>query len=346
VTNNTGETLYPIVDTIMIQDIIQSKLFLGANGAVWFTKQGLDFTISPTWYKLALINNTVQTMAYTPDGNTLFVGTQNGYLLRIRHIKSWVSETENDVTMDTLMNFNNRAITSIAVNPVLPDNVIVTLGNYGNTVYVYGSINALAETPTFSNKQGDLPAMPVYASVIEMSSPDRAVIGTEMGIYSTTNFTSANPGWTAETTGMGIIPVYMLEQQSTNWWPIIADADSLVVTNYGVIYAASHGRGAYKCSKFVGINDPIKPGKSAASLNVYPNPATDHVVLSYSVSATSNVSVEIYDFTGRLVEQQNIKAQTPGTHLLNLSVGNYVKGTYFVRMLAGNEQSTAKLIVQ
>jgi len=344
--NNTEQTIFP-KDTIYLTDIVQSKFFLGASGAVWFTKQVLDFTVSPAWFKLTPINNIVQTMAVTADGNNLFVGTQNGYVIRVRNIASYVSETENDVVVDTVLVFSNRAITSIATNPKSMNNVIVTMGNYGKTEYVYASSNALDAEPLFVNKQGNLPAMPVYASVLEMSSPDRAIIGTDMGVFSTTNLSAASPDWSPELSGMGNLPVYQLKQQSMNWWPIVDAMDSLVVSNYGVIYAATNGRGVFKCSKFVGISDP-KPndGNAESMLQVYPNPAVDQAVVKYTLNATTDVSMEVYDFTGRMIEKRSMMHQLPGDHLQFVAVNHLAKGTYLVRLITGTTQTTAKLIVQ
>ena len=75
--------------------------------------------------------------------------------------------------------FEGRAITSIAIDPENSDNIIVTLGNYGNADYVYYSTNG---GESFTSKQGNLPAMPVYSSIIEKTT-GKVILGTENGIY-------------------------------------------------------------------------------------------------------------------------------------------------------------------
>ena len=45
-----------------------------------------------------------------------------------------------------IANFGNRAITSIATDPENIENLVVTLGNYGNNDYVYYSTNAVSTT--------------------------------------------------------------------------------------------------------------------------------------------------------------------------------------------------------
>ena len=41
--------------------------------------------------------------------------------------------------------------------------------------------------PTFTSIQGDLPYMPVYSAVIDVNNSDNIIIGTDFGVWSTTN---------------------------------------------------------------------------------------------------------------------------------------------------------------
>ena len=73
-------------------------------------------------------------------------------------------------------------------------------------------------------------------------------MGTEFGIYSTDNITVSSPQWSADNEGLGNVPVYMLTQQ---------DFYNQGSPNYGVIYAATHGRGIFANYKYrmVSIDD-------------------------------------------------------------------------------------------
>lgn len=346
ITTNNGNTIYPH-DTVYVKDPIANKFFVGVNGGLFFTKRALDFGTTPTWYKLANFVGTVQSMANTADGNDVFMGLQEGQVLRVRNINSWVNDTLNNVIVDTIFTEANRAITSIAVDPRDGNHVIITLGNYGNTNYVYRSTNALSSEPTFAVKQGNLPAMPVYASLIEMNNSGKVILGTDLGVFATDNIGASNPAWNMENAGLANVPVMMLKQQTCHQWPIVDENDTAFVTNFGMIYAASHGRGIFKCGNFVGIDNPVNPSKIADNqLMIYPNPVAAQTTISYHLSSAGQVNVQIFNITGQLVQEINLQNQTAGDHTATLNVEkNLPAGTYMVKLSSGKTIKTGKLVV-
>ena len=111
-------------------------------------------------------------MAVTPDGDKVFVGFKDGKVCRIDNINSVVDASTGcldsvqcivTTTFFEAFANNGQCVTSIAVDPQNINNVVVTLGNYGNDNYVYYSNNALSDNPTFVSKQGNLPKMPIYS---------------------------------------------------------------------------------------------------------------------------------------------------------------------------------------
>ncbi len=133
--------------------------------------------------------------------------------------------------------------------------------------------------------------MPVYSSLLEMTNPEKAMIGTENGIYITDDIYSANPVWTADQGEMGNVPVFDLQQQ---WINKAADTVQLInidttvlnypgTNNYGIIYAATFGRGLYRCNNFrkpVGIDENTSfTANNELSMSVYPNPISDLATL-------------------------------------------------------------------
>jgi photosystem II stability/assembly factor-like uncharacterized protein len=347
-------------DIVMVQDIIQAKFFVGLNNAIWMTKEPLDFAGRPEWFKLALVlpesGQTTQSMALSQDGNYLFAGTSNGKLFRLSNVReaqdsltaicgdyvgttyvpnpnSAIEFTEIDV--DT----NNRAITSIAINPDDPTKVIVTLGGYNNDNYVLYSDNALDSAAEFKPRQGDLKAMPVYTSLIPMFNSGTVMIGTEHGIYSTENISDSLPVWTAENTGLANVPVYMLWQQKQNFQD---------VTNYGTIYAATHGRGVFECTKYTQINDPEPESQNSTStsfaVSVFPNPSYDNATLSYDLPQNGNTTVNVYDISGKLIKSIDLANQIKGMHLYKLDCNSLKAGTYFIQIDCGEKTSSTKFI--
>lgn len=349
VVNNTGTILWP-KDTVYFKDLVQSKLFVGANGAIWYTRGAVNVktSLTPKWFKLCNFTMTVNTLAVTPDGNTLFAGTQNGYLLRLNGIVEYNDDGVNDLEVDTIANWPSRVITSIAINDKNTDEVLVTLGNYGNTDYVYATDDAMSAAPTFVTRQGNLPSMPVYSSLVELNGSGRILIGTEMGVFSTETISATTPTWTAESTGMGNLPVYDLKQQKVNWYPIVMSPDTLVVNNYGGIYAATNGRGIFECKQYVGFDDPnTNPAAlNSSAIMVFPNPVNSLATITYDLKSSGNVTFELYDMTGRLLDQIQCERKTSGKHIFNLPVDQLPAGAYMLKMTSEDTIETAKFIKQ
>ncbi len=348
VTNNTGSIIWP-KDTVKFKDPVQTKLFVGAYGAVWYTRGAIDVKtgLTPTWFKLSNFTMTVSALAVTPDGNTLFAGTQDGYILRFHGIVNYNSDVTNELEVDTLATWTGRFVTGIAINPKNSNEVLVTLGNYGNTNYVYFSNNALASTASFAAKQGNLPAMPVYTGLIELNGSNRVLIGTEMGIFTTENISAGAPSWTAELNGIGDVPVFDLKQQVYNWYPVIESPDTMAVNNYGAIYAATYGRGIFECNKYVGINDPQTPSNDVLSaIQVYPNPVMNMATVAYELKSQGTVTFQVFDMTGRVIDQIVFNKQTAGPHLFSLPVDQFATGSYLIKMTSGNASETTKFVKQ
>ena len=368
-------------DSIVVPDIISARYFVGGDGQVLMTKQVIQFNVSPEWFIISDkshngVEDLPQCMAYSSDANHLFVGNDKGKLFRISNIKYAYNESTADVSSPYCVISSKKipiylpgttdeisqVITSIAVDPNNDNNVILTLGNYGNTHYVYYTTNALAETPVFRSVQGDpgnggLPQVPAYSSLIEMD-PDNGMVfvGTEHGIYVTDNINASNPTWVAEMKNVGSVPVFMIRQQTVrkgNDTLMLINQDTTFVihhgvNNFGVIYGATQGRGLIRLDAFqkpVGISEPGKPA-SKSGFQVYPNPATDRVTVSYENDDIAAISINIYDLMGKLVKSVDLGVNPVGKHEAILNCSNLTAGTYIIRLTAGNRQSSSKLIIQ
>ena len=83
-------------------------------------------------------------------------------------------------------------------------------------------------------------------------------------------------------------------------------------------------------------------------LNVYPNPAFDQVNIDYSIETSSNVIIQLYDITGKLISEQNLGNMKNGKHTIqfsksNLNVGS---GVYFYTVQINNNSTSGKIIFQ
>ncbi len=332
-----------IGDSLTIADPIASRFFYfgnksGTGQGVFMTKDMLKFNVDPEYFivfKDANTSDHISTMAISADLNTLWAGTKGGRLIRITGlINAYDSATANITSSQCVLTddifayeaFANRQITSISISPANSNEVLVTLGNYGNENYVYFTQDANTAQPTFTSKQSNLPKTPVYSGLIEMHGNNSAFIGTELGIFSTTDLNAANPSWGADIHNIGDVAVTEIRQQVMNDYHIL---------NKGVIYIATYGRGIWMDTTYalpVGI-EPIQTATAAHGvLYLNPNPVVDNVNIAYISEVTDNITAIVYDLTGRSVLTKNFGIQSKGTFNGHLNVSGLPKGTYLIKI--------------
>jgi len=339
-------------DSIIIQDPVSSMFVVGFSGSVWMTRGALDFMQTPEWWKLASITGTVQALEVSADGNYIWAGTSSGRLYRISGLQGARSYATADldsgataVTVDLVDNYMGRNVTSIAVDPNDNDRVLVTLGNYGNTNFVYYSSNATSASPTFVVKDGNLGNFPVYSATFDKGNSNYAIIGTEFGIFSTQNINTTQPQWGADNSGLARVPVFTLKQFRTHK----SSTDDMDVME-GDIFAGTFGRGTFQTTTLqttrpLNITERDLEGGQASTMKLFPNPALDETTLELNLTA-GNHSIEILDMNGRVVRTAEYQASQSGVQRIALNVSTLGNGLYIVGVKSVPSSYTRLLIAQ
>jgi hypothetical protein len=363
--NHTVSSIVNPDDVVKVQDVIQSHLAVGftSNNGVYITRRPLDFSTTPLWIKVAgtnsapdLFSGQTNCLAWSPNGDHLFVGTSSGLVFRISNLASVTDSANGDVDYGTapnptcqvvctrIGNFSGRDVTSLDVNPNNLDQVIVCLGNYSNTKYVYLSTNATTATGitgTFADKTGNLDnigGVPCFTVTFDKYVANRALVGTEHGIYETSNITAASVSWAPAMTGLDYCPVDMIRQQRWEPWQ---------VPNAGCFYIGTHGRGMWRDdSSFqapTSINNPSNPyfsngNGSNSDLRVFPNPVVDNSNVTFNLDKKGTATVKIYDLTGKVVFENDYENLSLGTNTIEFETSEMLKGIYIITVLQANKR--------
>ena len=353
-------------DSIEVHDPISAKFFLSYTDVVYMTREALDFAVETEWFLVSNKANQGVTgeplcMAISADGDNLFVGTKEGRLFRISNLNTVIDAESGNIgganfqvtTTELTLPTEGQCVTSVAVDPRNADKIIVTLGNYGNDTYVLYSNDALSENPTLVSKQANLPKMPVYSSVIEMTT-GQVILGTEHGIYTSTSM--SNPNWIADSKCLGDVPVMDLKQQ------LLSAADQIEVNeteegvfttfypgvhNKGIIYAATYGRGVFRCENYkeTGEGVPDMPMANETSVSIFPNPVQGQATVKFNVNGNDLVSYQVYDLMGRMVKNVNLGSYSEGEHEVNVDMSDLSAGSYIMRVNQGSNNSCVKFVV-
>lgn len=331
---NSGDSLY-------VTDRYQSKFFFGIASGLWMTRQALDFSLTPSWIHLSDEGSTVTTIEYTEDGDIVYYGDRNGGLYRVSNLTNVADSITGDhnsadrvTEIQQIANFAGRYITGLAVDPNDNDHVVVTLGAYNQSTYVYESTNAATTTSStgnFSSIQGNLPTAPVYDALISKDDSDLILVGTETGVYATENGAS----WTAENDGLAAVPTLMLKQQ------LKTDA-----SNFGMVYIGTHGRGMFESATIVGFKDnAFETAESSSNLNVYPNPIVNQATVELDLVKADNLTLNVYDINGKLVNTMNLGNRV-GKSTVSVDFSNLATGNYVVEVKGNNYAKVANVFVK
>ncbi|WP_299119519.1 thrombospondin type 3 repeat-containing protein [uncultured Tenacibaculum sp.] len=163
---------------------------------------------------------------FTTTSSKLYVGLKNGKLLKVEDANT-DSSSWKDITGSNFVG----SVSDIEFGEN-EDQILVTMHNYGVKNVWYTSDGGT----NWSNKEGDLPDIPVKSILQNPLNRNEVIIGTDLGVWKTKNFNVVSPNWTQSYNGMSYVPVLDLDLRDDN-----------------TVFAATYGRGIFS-GKF--ISDP------------------------------------------------------------------------------------------
>jgi hypothetical protein len=317
-----------------------SKFFIAMNNSIWMTRGALNFSKTPTWYKIAEFPGRPQCLEYNTSGNVLFIGTQANGIYRVTGIEtgvydtssSWVASDNGIITEAMPFNTGGRAVTGMSVHFEDSNLMVFSMGHYGFSDYIYKTTNATdtAANVTFTSISGNMPDIPVYDVCINMKDPSHILAATEYGMYTT----DVGGGlWKENNQGMARVATYMIRQYEFH-------------PGEGVIfYIATHGRGFFRSTSLMTGIKKTATTAPAIKMNVYPNPASDYTTLQFTLNKVSDVNIQVMNIQGKTVYSSVLGKQQEGTQEIPLNTAGFSPGTYFVSVTTNQQRSVSKFIV-
>lgn len=350
-------------DTLKVQDPYQSWFAYFADGDVWLTRNALRFAApSNEWFKAVDGGATglgfVTAMDFSQDGDNLFIGNNAGKIFRLSGIGNVYSPKKDDnivtgAVADTLIDWDaghyattltdlgdaGSIITDFAFTDD-PNFIMVTRGSASgtsNTKVQYDATNALGASLTFTSIGGGLPSnLPIYCGVVDRDDDNIILVGTELGVFVSTNGGST---WENCSGGFGSTPVMDMKQ---NWRTFNEGC-----FRPGEIYIGTFGRGIWSTEAYLGTSTPqdnLDANKFIPNINVYPNPVNDFGTIAFNLEQTSDVTVQIFNLTGQLVQEIKENNMFAGANNIAFTANELPKGTYIIRLNAGDMVETSKFI--
>ncbi len=296
-----------------------NRLYKTTDGAGFWNAISGDLTNGPGSGNLTY--GTITTIAVSrTDGNVVYVGTDDANV--------WV--TTNGGTNWTSINTGlpDRWVTRVAVDPDDAAIAYVTFSGYRRDSYLPHVFRTTNYGTTWNDISSNLPEVPINVIVIDPENISFLYIGTDYGVYYTTD---AGGAW--QPLGIGL--------------PFSAVDDLVLHNGARVLRAATHGRSFFEFDlDQIGIEEQgglTGIDEKGIVLQVT-SPARNEIGISYSLSRTSFVRLDIYDIAGRHIENLLNSTVAAGKYTMS-TVLNLPAGTYFVRMETQGESTTKKISI-
>lgn len=258
----------------------------------------------------------IKVSPYTTTSSTLLVGTETGKLLKV---------TDADTTPIWTEISSNNFLGSISDIEFGADEneILVTFHNYGVTSIWFSSDGGA----TWVSKEGNFPDIPVKSILQNPLAQDEVLIGTELGVWGTSNWSDSSPNWSQATNGMSDVKVTDLQ---------LREEDNTVL-------ASTFGRGLFT-GKFVEEGLKVTKNKSEESVCMYPTISLGTIFVTTGKSY-DNVSLFIHKMTGELVHSEkdiSLFEKMKNPLDFDVSPGFYVASLY----TSGQKIASEIIIVQ
>ncbi|WP_353777036.1 T9SS type A sorting domain-containing protein [Winogradskyella sp. 3972H.M.0a.05] len=251
---------------------------------------------------------------YTTSVTTLFVGLRNGRLLRVNFANlapSWTNITGPGFV---------GSISDIELGQSEQE-IFVTMHNYGVTS-VWASTDG---GNNWTNIEGNLPDIPVQCILQNPLIPEELIIGTDLGVWATPDYTDPNPTWVQAYNGMSDVTVVDLDLRASD----------------NTILAATHGRGMFT-SQFTDTPLSILENQfSDRDITLYPTVSNGDIKIS-SNSFVGVANMNIYNINGQEVHKAKLNISSVEENV-KLNLGS---GMYFVNIAGDNFSVTKKIIIK
>lgn len=209
---------------------------LAGGQSLWRTtdaRTALTASTGPTWRAIKDPSNApISAIAIAQtDSDVVWVGHNNGGVFHTSNGTA-ASPTWTQVVS---LSLPRRMVTRIAVDPQNPNTVYLTYGGFSANNVWKSTDGGASFAPAVGSGTTGLPAVPVHSLVVHPSKSDWIYVGTEVGIFASTD---GGNTWSLPHDG-----------------PANVSVDELFWVDR-TLHAATHGRGVYKTSAPIRISDP------------------------------------------------------------------------------------------
>ncbi|MCB0382357.1 MAG: T9SS type A sorting domain-containing protein, partial [Psychroserpens sp.] len=248
------------------------------------------------------------------DTATLIVGLKNGRLLKV--LNADTSPSFSTIGSPTFIG----SVSDIEFGEN-ENEIFVTMHNYG-VQSIWFTDNG---GTTWRSLEGNLPDLPVKCILQNPLRPQELIIGTELGVWATDDFTVASPNWIQAYNGMSDVTVLDLDLRSSD----------------NTILATTHGRGMFTSQFTAAPLSVLESQLDSNLISIFPTVSNGQITIA-SKNNLGEANMTIYNISGQKVYASKINI-SDSRNEINLNLNS---GIYLVNINVGNVIETKKIIIK
>ncbi|GAA4268092.1 T9SS type A sorting domain-containing protein [Hyunsoonleella aestuarii] len=256
---------------------------------------------------------------HTTSSTTLLIGLENGKVLQVKTADTspnWL----NLPNINPIGEFTG-SVSDLAYG-IDETEIFVTIHNYGVTSIWFSDDSGAS----WVSIEGNLPDLPVKCILQNPLLPSELIIGTELGVWSTSDYTVTNPVWQTAYNGMSDVTVLDLDLRPSD----------------NTILATTHGRGLFT-SQFTSVPLSVNENQDvSASVKVYPTISNGDITISTSLNLGKS-KLQVFNISGKEVFNTDIDLNA-NTQKINLT--SFSSGLYLIKINKNNLNITKKIILK
>ncbi len=207
------------VNAMALDDNLDILYTNGGNHLARFTNITNSSTRTNLLDTLSTSISAIKVSPFTTTSSKVFIGTRKGKVIKIENANT-ETQTATDISSSSFL--GNISSIEFGENE---DEIMVTFYNFGVESIWFTEDGGT----TWANKEGNFPDINVRCILMNPLNKDEVIIGTELGVWNTTNFRDNSPNWNHSYNGMSNVVVTSLSLRTTDQ----------------TILASSYGRGLY-----------------------------------------------------------------------------------------------------
>ena len=253
---------------------------------------------------------------FTTASSTLFTGTGTGKVLKL--LNADTTPVWSDISGSSF----SGAVSSIAFG-ANEDEILVTFHNYG-VKSIWFTIDG---GTSWTSKEGDFPDIPVKAIMMNPLNNDEVIIGTQLGVWRTSNFKDAAPNWSQSYNGMSNVQVTSFSLRTSD----------------NVVMASTHGRGMFTGQFSAGVASIDDVVKDSKIFTIYPTVSNGDFTV-FAKNTLGKTKLQLFNINGKEVYSKQIDFTQQSKQQISV---NLVSGVYIVNLIdANNKKATSKVIIK